>query len=56
MKVPFSTFDAMHGEIREEMLAKFAEACSELGSIDKKPTLEGRQLTMFIAPNKNHSK
>lgn len=25
MKVPFSTFAPMHGEIREEMLAKFAE-------------------------------
>lgn len=24
MKVPFSTFDVMHGEIREDMLAKFA--------------------------------
>ena len=52
----FKGREIAHQELGREMLAKFAEACSELGSIDKKPTLEGRQLTMFIAPNKNHSK
>ena len=39
-----------------EMLDRFAEACEEFGSVDKKATLEGRQLTMFIAPNKGQSK
>ena len=52
----FKGREIAHQELGREMLARFAEACSELGSIDKKPTLEGRQLTMFIAPNKNHSK
>ncbi len=48
----FKGREIAHQELGREMLAKFAEACSELGAIDKKPTLEGRQLTMFIAPNK----
>ena len=41
-----------HQEIGHELLARFAEAVSELGSIDKKPVLEGKSLTMFIAPIK----
>ena len=35
-----------------EMLERFADFVSEYGAIDKKPVLEGRQLTMFIAPLK----
>ena len=33
-----------------EVMDRFAEACSEVSSIDKKPTFEGRSLTMFLAP------
>lgn len=33
-----------------EVMDKFAENCSELGMIDKKPTFEGRSLTMILAP------
>ena len=33
-----------------EVMERFAEACSEVSSIDKKPTFEGRSLTMFLAP------
>ena len=42
-----------HQEIGLEILMKFADAVSELGAVDKKPVLEGRNLTMFIAPQKN---
>ncbi len=41
-----------HPEIGREMLERFADFVSEYGAIDKKPVLEGRQLTMFIAPLK----
>ena len=34
------------------MLAKFQDACADYGSVDKKPVLEGRQMTMFINPLK----
>ena len=30
----------------------FAEACSEVGVVDKKPAFEGRSLTMFLSPKK----
>ena len=33
-----------------EVMEKFAECCSEVSTIDKKPTFEGRSLTMFLAP------
>ncbi len=32
------------------VMDKFAEACSEYGIIDKKPSFEGRSLTMFMSP------
>ncbi|MGN0734174.1 MAG: translation initiation factor IF-3 [Emergencia sp.] len=33
-----------------EVMDKFAEACSDVSVLDKKPTFEGRSLTMFLAP------
>ena len=41
-----------HLEIGRDMIDRFAEFVSEYGSVDKKPVLEGRQLTAFIAPVK----
>lgn len=41
-----------HQEIGRDMLAKFQDACADYGSVDKKPVLEGRQMTMFINPLK----
>lgn len=33
-----------------EVMENFAKSCNEFGVIDKKPTFEGRSLTMFLAP------
>ena len=33
-----------------ELLKRFEEACSEKGQVDKPPVLDGRSMTMFIAP------
>ena len=52
----FKGREIAHQELGREMLDRFAEACSEFGSVDKKAALEGRQLTMFIAPVKNQPK
>lgn len=41
-----------HQELGRETLQKFEEACSEYGSVDKKPNVEGRMMTMFISPLK----
>lgn len=45
-----------HQELGKEMLAKFEEAVAEVGAVDKKPTLEGRQMIMFVNPVKNTAK
>jgi translation initiation factor IF-3 len=44
-----------------EVMDSFAEACSEYGTVDKRPKFEGRSLTMFLSPktqekNKNGKK
>ncbi len=51
----FKGREIAHQDIGREMLSRFAEACSEYGSVDKAAVLEGRQLTMFIAPLKKTS-
>ncbi|MBE6569551.1 MAG: translation initiation factor IF-3 [Ruminococcaceae bacterium] len=58
VKLKFKGREIQHQELGKEMLDKFAEACSEVGAVDKKPVLEGRQLTMFLAPvsEKNQAK
>ncbi len=52
----FKGREIAHQELGREMLEKFAEACAEFGTVDKKPVLEGRQLTMFMAPQKAQTK
>ena len=43
--------EIVHQELGLEVLNRLAAACSEYGAVDKKPVLEGKQLTMFIAPS-----
>ena len=52
----FKGREIAHQDLGREMLAKFEEAVSEFGTVDKKPVLDGRQLTLFIAPVKNTAK
>ncbi|WP_237036440.1 translation initiation factor IF-3 [Mediannikoviicoccus vaginalis] len=40
-----------HTSIGNDVLNDFAELTSENGIIDKKPTMEGRSMVMFLAPN-----
>ncbi len=39
-----------HQQIGRDVLLRFEEYCKELGTVDKRPTLEGRQMTMMINP------
>ena len=48
----FKGREIAHQEIGREVLEKFASYVSEYGTVDKKPVLDGRQLTMFVAPVK----
>ncbi|MBQ8912159.1 MAG: translation initiation factor IF-3 [Clostridia bacterium] len=41
-----------HQEIGLELLERFAQTLADVGTVDKKPVLEGRTLTMFIVPLK----
>lgn len=41
-----------HLEIGKEILDRFAASVAESGTVDKAPVLEGRSMTMFIAPVK----
>ena len=47
--VKFRGREMAHTEIGRELLARFEEYCSEFGTVDKKPNLEGRFITMFMA-------
>lgn len=42
-----------HQDIGRELLAQFAQACAESGTVDKQPILDGRVMTMIITPIKN---
>lgn len=45
-----------HQEIGRAMLDRFVEYCSEYGSVDKAPVLEGRRMILFISPAKQQGK
>ena len=45
-----------HTELGAELLKKFEEACSEKGTVEKSPMMEGRSMIMFIAPLKQTGK
>lgn len=50
--VKFKGRQMSHLEVGHQLLEKFGNACTDLGTIEKRPLLEGRSLTMFIAPIK----
>ena len=39
-----------HSSIGEELLTKFGESLSEVANVEKTPKLEGRNMSMFVAP------
>lgn len=41
-----------HVALGREVLQRFEDACAESGTVDKKPVLDGRSLTMVILPLK----
>ena len=51
--VRFRGRELAHTDMGTELLKKFADNCSELGVIEKPAKLEGKNMTMFLAPNKN---
>lgn len=42
-----------HVDVGQKVMARFAEAISEMGNIERAPLLEGRSLIMILAPKIN---
>jgi translation initiation factor IF-3 len=51
--VKFRGREMSHMEIGKEILDRFAESVAEAGTVDKKPSTEGRFMSMIIAPVKS---
>ncbi len=48
----FKGREMSHMHIGKEVLEKFEAACAEKGTVDKKPVLDGRFMSMVISPVK----
>lgn len=53
VSVRFRGREVTHSSIGLELLQRFAELCTEYGTIEKQPKLEGRHMHMFLAPKKD---
>lgn len=54
--VKFKGRQMTHLDIGRTLLEQFEAACSEFGTVDKKPVLEGRFMSMIINPIKTSNK
>ncbi len=54
--VKFKGREMSHLDIGRDMLEKFEQACADVGTVDKRPTLEGRFMSMIINPIKQPAK
>ncbi|NLV49159.1 MAG: translation initiation factor IF-3 [Clostridiales bacterium] len=50
VSVRFRGRQMTHTEIGEQLLLRFAQACSEYAVVNKEPKLEGRSMAMFLSP------
>ena len=50
--VKFFGREMAHTELGAQLLDRFAEGCGEAAVIEKKPLLDGRNMTMILAPKK----
>ncbi len=50
--VKFKGREMAHQDIGREVLEKFEQACEGVGTVDKRPTLEGRFMSMIVNPVK----
>ncbi|WRS28896.1 translation initiation factor IF-3 [Oscillospiraceae bacterium MB08-C2-2] len=48
VSIRFRGREMAHPEIGQGMMKRFAEACAEVGTIDRLPKMEGRSMVMFI--------
>ena len=48
--VRFRGREMAHTDIGEQLLIRFAEGCAEVSSLEKKPKLDGRHMSIFLSP------
>ena len=53
VSVRFRGREVTHSSLGQDLLHRFAELCSECSTVEKQPKLEGRQMLMFLAPEKD---
>ena len=54
--VKFKGREMSHLDIGRDILEKFEQACADVGTVDKRPALEGRFMSMIINPAKQAAK
>ena len=54
--VRFKGREMSHQELGRQVIEKFEEACAEAGRADKRPTLEGRFMSIILSPVKPDKK
>ena len=50
VSVRFRGREMAHTDIGKDLLVRFAEQCAEVATLDKEPKLEGRSMSIFLAP------
>lgn len=50
VSIRFRGREMAHAHLGNGIMDRFAEACAELGTVDKPAKLEGRQMLMFLSP------
>ena len=48
--VRFRGREMAHTSIGQDLLVKFGEGCTEVGTVEKAPKLDGRHMMMFLSP------
>ncbi len=48
--VRFRGREMAHTDIGEQLLIRFGEGCAEVATMDKKPKLDGRHMSIFLSP------
>jgi len=56
ISVRFRGREMAHTSVGREMLFRFAEQLSDISDIETRPKMEGRSMTMFLAPKKDTTK
>ena len=48
--VRFRGREMAHTEIGEQLLIRFGDGCAEVATLEKKPKLDGRHMSIFLSP------